>query len=111
MIGDMLARAARGQGFRSIAAASGVPIAEPEPVRWKMTIVFFALAWAPMLIAASIAVVPSGAAGVRVSETSGTLSGTLYPGVHFVTPLLEHVDTFDHEFFNISPSSVLSLPW
>ena len=25
MIGDMLARAARGQGFRSIAAASGVP--------------------------------------------------------------------------------------
>ena len=77
------------------AAASGVPIAEPEPVRWKMTIVFFALAWAPMLIAASIAVVPSGAAGVRVSETSGTLSGTLYPGVHLVTPVLEHVDTFD----------------
>jgi regulator of protease activity HflC (stomatin/prohibitin superfamily) len=77
------------------AAASGVPIAEPEPVRWKMTVVFFALAWAPMLIAASIAVVPSGAAGVRVSETSGTLSGTLYPGVHVVAPVLEHVETFD----------------
>lgn len=77
------------------AAASGVPIAEPAPVRWKMTIVFFALAWAPMLIAASIAVVPSGAAGVKVSETRGTLSGTLYPGVHFVTPVLERVETFD----------------
>ncbi len=77
------------------AAAGGVPIAEPEPVRWRITIVFLALAWAPMLIAASIAVVPSGAAGVRVSETKGTLSGTLYPGVHFVTPVLEHVETFD----------------
>ena len=77
------------------AAAKGVPIAEPEPVRWKMTVVFFSLAWAPMLIAASIAVVPSGEAGVRVSETKGTLSGTLYPGVHFVTPVLEHVETFD----------------
>jgi regulator of protease activity HflC (stomatin/prohibitin superfamily) len=30
-----------------------------------------------------------------VSETRGTLSGTLYPGVHFVTPVLEHVETFD----------------
>ncbi|ABF40731.1 SPFH domain, Band 7 family protein [Candidatus Koribacter versatilis Ellin345] len=77
------------------AAAGGVPIAKPEPVRWRMTTVFFALAWAPMLIAASIAVVSSGEAGVRVSETSGTLSGTLYPGVHFVTPVLEHVETFD----------------
>ena len=78
------------------AIASGVAgLTEPEPVRWKMTIVFFALAWAPMLIAASIAVVPSGAAGVRVSETSGTLPGTLYPGVHFVTPVLEHVESFD----------------
>jgi regulator of protease activity HflC (stomatin/prohibitin superfamily) len=77
------------------AVAAGVPVAEPEPVRWRMTVVFFALAWAPMLIAASIAVVPSGAAGIRVSETRGTLSGTLYPGVHFVTPVLEHVETFD----------------
>lgn len=74
---------------------AGAAAVEPEPVRWRMTVVLFALAWAPMLIAASIVVVPSGAAGVRVSETSGTLSGTLYPGVHFVTPVLEHVDTFD----------------
>jgi regulator of protease activity HflC (stomatin/prohibitin superfamily) len=77
------------------ATASGMAMAEPEPIRWKMTVVFFALAWAPMLIAASIAVVPSGAAGVRVSETRGTLPGTLYPGVHFVTPVLERVETFD----------------
>ncbi len=39
--------------------------------------------------------IPSGTAGVRVSQTQGTLAGTLYPGVHFVTPLLEKVELFD----------------
>ena len=53
------------------------------------------LAWAPILIALSIVVIPSGTAGVRVSQTQGTLAGTLYPGVHFVTPLLERVVLFD----------------
>jgi len=33
--------------------------------------------------------------GVRVSASSGTLAGTLYPGVHFVAPLVEHVELFD----------------
>ena len=49
----------------------------------------------PLLVAASIVVVPSGMGGVRVSQVSGTLPGTLYPGVHFVTPLVESVETFD----------------
>jgi regulator of protease activity HflC (stomatin/prohibitin superfamily) len=48
-----------------------------------------------MLLALSIFVVPSGMAGVRVSQTQGTLPGTLYPGVHFVTPLAESVALFD----------------
>ena len=39
--------------------------------------------------------VPSGTAGVRVSQTSGTVPGTLYPGVHFVAPLVEDVALFD----------------
>src|SRR6185437_232591 len=34
-------------------------------------------------------------AGVRVSQTSGTLAGTLYPGAHFVMPLVENVVLFD----------------
>jgi regulator of protease activity HflC (stomatin/prohibitin superfamily) len=34
-------------------------------------------------------------AGVRVSQTSGTEPGTLYPGVHLVTPLVEDVALFD----------------
>ena len=48
------------------------------------------LAWAPLLISAGIVIVPSGMAGVRVSQTKGTLAGTLYPGVHFVVPPPNH---------------------
>jgi regulator of protease activity HflC (stomatin/prohibitin superfamily) len=64
-------------------------------VRWRIAIALAMLAWAPLLLALSIVVVPSGMAGVRVSQTSGTLPGTLYPGVHFVAPLLESVVLFD----------------
>ena len=53
------------------------------------------LAWAPLLISAGIVIVPSGMAGVRVSQTKGTLAGTLYPGVHFVMPLVERVELFN----------------
>ena len=67
----------------------------PEPVRWRMTVALIALGWAPMLLALSIVVVPSGTAGVRISETRGTEAGTLYPGVHFITPLIEQVQLFD----------------
>jgi regulator of protease activity HflC (stomatin/prohibitin superfamily) len=34
-------------------------------------------------------------AGVRVSQTSGTLPGALYPGAHFVVPLAESIVLFD----------------
>ena len=53
------------------------------------------LAWAPLFISAGIVIVPSGMAGVRVSQTKGTLAGTLYPGVHFVLPLVERVELFN----------------
>ncbi len=49
----------------------------------------------PLLIAGSLVVVPSGMGGVRISQTSGTEPGTLYPGLHFVTPLVESVQIFD----------------
>src|SRR5690349_772885 len=48
-----------------------------------------------MLLAVSIVVIPSGMAGVRVSQISGTQQGTLYPGTHFVFPLVQHVETYD----------------
>jgi regulator of protease activity HflC (stomatin/prohibitin superfamily) len=75
--------------------ALGTEAVQPQPIRWRTSVALVCMAWAPMLIALSIAVVPSGMAGIRVSQTRGTLSGTLYPGVHAVTPLVEHVETFD----------------
>src|SRR5436305_7289736 len=53
------------------------------------------VAWLPILIASGILVVPSGMGGVRVSQASGTRPGTLYPGVHVVTPLVESVALYD----------------
>ncbi|HUN88218.1 MAG TPA: SPFH domain-containing protein [Terriglobales bacterium] len=76
-------------------SAKGEPGVEPQPLRWRTTIALVCLAWAPILIGMSIVVVPSGTAGVRVSQTRGTMPGTLYPGVHAVTPLVEHVEVFD----------------
>ena len=69
--------------------------AEPDPVRWRTTVALAVLAWIPILLAVSIAIVPSGSAGVRVSQISGTEPGTLYPGSHFVKPFIEHVEIFD----------------
>src|SRR5579871_7017623 len=80
---------------RAIATPGVTPIpAEPE-WRWRTSTALLLLAWGPILLAFSIVVVPSGMAGVRVSQTSGTLPGTLYPGVHFVTPLVEDVALYD----------------
>jgi regulator of protease activity HflC (stomatin/prohibitin superfamily) len=68
----------------------------PEPsVRWRTPVALVMLAWAPLLISAAIVIVPAGMAGVRVSQTRGTLAGTLYPGVHFVMPMVEHVELFN----------------
>ena len=68
----------------------------PMPaIRWRVPASLFALAWVPILLATGIVVVPSGTAGVRVSQTSGTLPGTLYPGAHFLTPLAENIVLFD----------------
>ena len=64
-------------------------------LRWRTSVAFVMLAWAPLLISAGIVIVPSGMAGVRVSQIKGTLAGTLYPGTHFVAPLIEHVELFN----------------
>ena len=76
------------------AMPEAAPTAAPH-IRWRTSLALALLAWGPLLIAAGIVVVPSGMAGVRVSQTKGTLPGTLYPGAHFVTPLAENVALFD----------------
>ena len=69
---------------------------QPAPARhWRGAFALALLAWGPILIAMGIVVIPSGMGGIRVSQTSGTEPGTLYPGAHFVTPLAESVVLFD----------------
>jgi regulator of protease activity HflC (stomatin/prohibitin superfamily) len=74
--------------------------AEREPgelpqIRWQTAGKLAGIACVPLLLGISIVVVPSGSAGVRVSQISGTLSGTLYPGVHLVVPLMQKVAVYD----------------
>jgi len=70
-------------------------LAEPDGVRWRGLIVLALVGCLPLILAGSIVVVPVGMGGVRLSQMSGALPGTLYPGVHFVPPLTESVQMFD----------------
>jgi len=74
---------------------SGVTEPEPEPIAWKGPVALALVACVPLLMAGSMVVVPSGMGGVRISQISGTEPGTLYPGLHFITPLIENVQMFD----------------
>ncbi len=102
-VGMMLAAAGillydlyREMQYRQAAAAgSPNPIPAAPHLRWRSALGLALLAWGPILIALGIVVVPSGMAGIRISQTKGTLAGTLYPGVHFITPLAENVALFD----------------
>jgi regulator of protease activity HflC (stomatin/prohibitin superfamily) len=80
---------------RRLTLAYDEPLPIPRPIRWKPVTQLAGTAVVVGLIAASIAVVPTGMAGVRVSQISGTQPGTLYPGVHFVKPLIESVALYD----------------
>jgi regulator of protease activity HflC (stomatin/prohibitin superfamily) len=56
---------------------------------------FGALGVICLLAGLSVQVVPAGMAGVRVSQISGTLPGTLYPGFHLVIPLVQTIELYD----------------
>jgi len=91
---DLAARSA-------VARASG-----PFTVRWPLAARFAAAACVPLLLALSIVVVPAGTAAVRVSQISGTLGGTLYPGTHFIMPLVHRVELFNirDQMFTTNPT-------
>jgi regulator of protease activity HflC (stomatin/prohibitin superfamily) len=74
---------------------SGEVEARPGPIAWRGPLALALVACIPMLMAMSMVVVPSGMGGVRISQIGGTEPGTLYPGLHFVTPLVESVQLFD----------------
>lgn len=86
---------ARGEG-----GASGTEgrLLAPRPfgrIRWRLALQLAVAGALPVLLSLSIVVVPDGFAGVRVSQIWGARHGTLYPGVHFVTPLVDSVTLYD----------------
>jgi regulator of protease activity HflC (stomatin/prohibitin superfamily) len=68
---------------------------EAKEINWRRSAALAAAGCMMLLMGSSIVVVPSGMGGVRISQIRGTLPGTLYPGVHFVAPLLDSVQMFD----------------
>jgi len=80
---------------RRLLAGGAEPAPSARPVRWDVAGKLAGLAWLPLLLGLGIVVVPEGSAGVRISQTSGVRPGTLYPGVHLVIPLVEHVALYD----------------
>jgi regulator of protease activity HflC (stomatin/prohibitin superfamily) len=67
----------------------------PLEIRWRDAGRLALLSLAPWLLGLSFIVVPAGSAGVLVSQVSGTLPATLYPGVHWIVPLVQSVVIYD----------------
>ena len=81
-----------GEALSEVSPESSHPL---RPVRWGTAQRLAAAGVLPLLLAFSIAVVPDGFAGVRVSQIWGARPGTLYPGVHLITPLVDSVELYD----------------
>jgi hypothetical protein len=64
-------------------------------VRWRVAQRLAISGVLPILLALSIVVMPDGSAGVRIGQIWGARRGTLYPGVHFDTPLVDSVALYD----------------
>src|SRR5260370_38489600 len=65
--------------------------AEALRVQWRLAGKLAAAGWLPLLAGLSIVGVPSGMAGVRVSQIWGPRPGAVYPGGHCVGPPLAAV--------------------
>jgi hypothetical protein len=79
-----------------LGAETGIKARRPfGPVRWWLARRLAISGLLPFLLVLSIVVIPDGSAGVRVSQIWGARRGTLYPGVHFVTPLVDRVAWYD----------------
>ncbi len=76
------------------AAGEGTAAVQPRPfgpVRWLLAQKLALAGILPVLLALSVTVIPDGFAGIRVSQFSGVRPGTLYPGVHLQTPLIDNI--------------------
>jgi regulator of protease activity HflC (stomatin/prohibitin superfamily) len=81
-----------------------------RPMRWALAAKLFAWAWAPLLLALSFAMVPEGSGGVRISQISGVLPGTLYPGVHLIVPFVQRVEVYDLRDHLFTTTAVTDAP-
>src|ERR1700691_60492 len=70
-------------------------LVEPEEIAWRVPLALALVGCLPLLVAGSIVVVPSGMGGIIISQIGGTQPETLYPGMHFITPLVDSVEMFD----------------
>src|SRR6202035_47567 len=87
---------ARNKASEAGAGTAGITVQRPfGPVRWRLAQRLVISGVLPILLALSIVVIPDGSAGVRVSQIWGARRGTLYPGVHFVMPLVDSVALYD----------------
>ena len=84
--------------YRAIARRRAESVSGPltlGDLRWRVAARLALVACLPLLAGSSIVVVPSGTAGVLVSQISGVAPGALYPGVHAVVPFVQRIELFD----------------
>src|SRR5258708_5422261 len=80
---------------QSVATAGTGPVPAAPSIHWRNAILLAGLAWLPILLSFGIVVVPSGMAGVRVSQTSGPNPGPRSPADHVIPRLADSVALFD----------------
>ena len=88
----LLSRGKKDESGAEVGALARHPF---RPVRWRLALELIAAAALVMLLTESFVVIPDGAAGVRVSEFWGARPGTLYPGMHLITPLVDSIAIYD----------------
>src|SRR5258707_13313882 len=66
-----------------------------RPLRWRLALQLTLAGALVLLITERFAGIPDRAAGGRVSEVWGARPGTLYPGPHLVTALVDSLVIYD----------------
>jgi len=88
----LLSRGKKDESGAEVGALARRPF---RPVRWRLALQLTVAGALALLITESFVVIPDGAAGVRVSEFWGARPGTLYPGMHLITPLVDSIAIYD----------------
>jgi len=88
----LLGGRAGGEAAEEVGPLAGRPF---RRVRARLAMQLAAAGALAILVNETIVVIPDGAAGVRISQISGARPGTLYPGVHLITPLVDSIAIYD----------------